>query len=253
MSGQLTVSTLSTSGANMRPMALAALIAIVLFSTSGTSFAQEWREFVSKEDLFGANFPGAPIVMPIVWETEYGVSLPARVYTVKQGPSSYSMTVVDYNPVKDILTAKAATCPPGTERCNGDTAFSGPGYWKNDVRGAMIYAAFQMMKRDVKVTYYMWNYLGQGVEVNELQLLNNADKSRTFASIYMHHNRLYVMEATVPGNYPPPGLFQQSIVLFEKDGTRANHGHVVFNGAEIEPNETYTGRGGGRTEGQPQD
>jgi hypothetical protein len=69
------------------------------------------------------------------------------------------MTVVDYNSVKDILTAKAATCPPGLERCNGDTAFSGPGYWKNDVRGAMIYAAFQMMKRDVKVTYYMWNYL----------------------------------------------------------------------------------------------
>ena len=91
MSGQLTVSTVSTSGTNMRPMALAALIAIVLFSTSGTSFAQEWSEFVSKEDFFGANFPGAPIVMPIVWETEYGVSLPARVYTVKQGPSSYSM------------------------------------------------------------------------------------------------------------------------------------------------------------------
>ena len=224
-------------------MALAALIAIVLFSTQGTSFAQEWREFVSKQDLFAANFPNEPIVMPMVWETEYGVSLPGRVYTVKQGPGSYSVTVVDYNSVKDILTARAAECPPGLERCNGDTAFSGPGYWKNDVRGAMIYAAFQMMKRDVKVTHYMWNYLGQGVEVNELQLLNNADKSRTFASIYMHHNRLYVMEATVPGNYPPPGLFQQSIVLLEPDGKRANHGHVVFNGAEVEPNEAYTRSG----------
>jgi len=235
----------------MKLTALAALIAIVLLST--TSFAEEWREFVSKEDLFGANFPGDPVVTSIVWETEYGVPLPGRVYSMKQGPSSYSITVVDYNSVKDILTAKAATCPPGEERCNGDTAFSGPGYWKNDVRGAMIYVAFQMMKRDVKVTHYMWNYLGQGVEVNELQLLNNADRSRTFVSIYMHHNRLYVMEATVPGNYPPPGLFQQSIVLLEADGKRANHGHVVFNGAEVEPNETYTGRGGGRTEGQPQD
>src|SRR5258706_14420277 len=99
MSGQLTVSTLSTSGRNMKLTALAALIAIVLFST--TSFAEEWREFVSKEDLFGANFPGDPVVTSIMWETEYGVSLPGRVYALKQGPSSYSVTVVDYNSVKN--------------------------------------------------------------------------------------------------------------------------------------------------------
>jgi hypothetical protein len=88
----------------------------------------------------------------------------------------------------------------------------------------------------------MWNYLGQGPEVNELQFTNNADQSRTFASIYMHHNRLYIMEGTVPGNYPPPGIFQQSISLYETDGTRASHGRVFFNGPEVDPNETYVGR-----------
>jgi len=225
----------------MRPRALIAIVFVS--SLSGTAFAQEWREFVSKADLFGCNFPGEPQVTETVWETEYGASLPARVYTVKQGPSTYSVTVVDYNAVRDILTEKAKRCPPGAERCNGVTAYSGAGYWKNDVRGAMIYTAFRFMQRDITLTHYMWNYLGEGPEVHELQFINNADQSRTFASIYMHHNRLYVMEGTVPGHYPPPGLFQQSISLLEEDGTRANHDRVVFNGAEVDPNETFVGRG----------
>jgi hypothetical protein len=222
----------------MRRMALLAIV--FMFSVSVTSFAQEWREFVSKEDLFGVNFPGEPVVTNIVWETEYGAMLPARVYTVKQGPSTYSVTAVDYNPVQKILTEKAEKCPPNLERCRGYTAYSGAGYWKNDVRGAMVYAAFKFLQRDIKVTHYMWNYLGQGPEVNEMQFINNKDQSRTFASIYMHHNRLYILEGTVPGNYPPPGLFQQSISLLEEDGKRSSHGRVFFNGAEVDPNETYT-------------
>jgi hypothetical protein len=145
-------------------------LAIVLSFCSQLSFAQEWREFTSKEDLFGCNFPGEPDVRNITWETEYGASLPARVYTVKQGPSTYSVTVVDYRPVKDILTEKSKNCPQGLERCNGLTSFAGPGYWKNDVRGAMVYAAFRIIQRDIKLTHYMWSFLGyEAVESNELQ------------------------------------------------------------------------------------
>src|SRR5262245_4390710 len=125
-------------------------LAMVSAFCSQVYFAQEWSEFVSKQDLFSCNFPGEPEVKSIVWESEYGASLPARVYTLKQGPSTYSVTVVDYNPVKNILTEKSKDCPPGLERCNGLTSFAGPGYWKNDVRGAMVYAAFRIMKRDIK-------------------------------------------------------------------------------------------------------
>ena len=221
-----------------------ALFAIVwLCAMAGDGFAQStWREFSSKEDRFSANFPGEPVVTQITWESEHGAVVPARVYTVTNGPAKYSMTVVDYNLVKAQLIEKAKSCPPGLERCLGRTAFSGDGYWKNDLRGAMIYAAFQYMKRDFKVTHYMWNHMGMGVEVNELQLTNNADQSRTFVTMNMHHNVLYVMEATVPGHYAPPGLFTQSISLYEADGSRANHGKVVFNGAELDPNEVYVGR-----------
>jgi hypothetical protein len=216
-----------------------------LCALTADAFAQDkWREFISKEDRFGANFPGEPVVTQITWTSEHGATVPARVYTVTDGPRTYSMTVVDYNLVKDQLIEKAKSCPAGLERCLGRTAFSGDGYWKNDLRGAMIYAAFQYMKRDFKVNHYMWNHLGMGVEVNELQMTNPVDQSRTYVSLYMHHNVLYIMEANAPASYPPPGLFTQSISLYEADGTRANHGKVVFNGAEIDPNEVYVGREG---------
>ena len=207
-------------------------------SASGVSFAQEWRPYVSKADLFSANFPGDPEVKEITWESEYGAVLPARVYTAKQGPNTYSLTAVNYNPVKDVLTEKAKQCPPDDERCDGLTAYSGAGYWKNDVRGAMLYATSKFLKRDIKVTHYMWNHHGSGNEVHELQFINNADRSRTFVSVYMHHNRLYVAEGTHPENYPPPGIFQQSISLLHAEG-EPNHTRVHFNAAELDPNETF--------------
>ena len=83
----------------------------------------------------------------------------------------------------------------------------------------------------------MWNYLGgQAIEANELQFVNNKDKSRTFVTMYMHHNILYLMEETKPGNQPPPGLFTQSMSLKEADGP-ARHDGVYFNGPTVEPGE----------------
>jgi len=217
---------------------LVALISLLFVSSA--SFAQEFKEFRGKQDLFAANFPGDPAVTSITWETEYGAQLPARVYTATlPGPRTYSVTVVDYNPVQDILTAKAKRCPDqADERCTGNTSFSGAGYWRNDVRGAMIYAASKFLLSDIKLTHITWNYLGfEGVEVNELQFTNNKDKSRNFVTIYLHHNRLYVMQETAPVNYPPPGLFVQSMSLFEADGRMANHERVYYNGVDIDPLE----------------
>ncbi len=222
---------------------IASFVIICVLSV-GTSFAQEWKTFTSKEDRFAVLLPADPQVTNIVWETEYGAKLPGRVYTVKHGANSYSVTVVDYNPLKAMGEAKANTCPPGLEGCGGTTAArrpdpNGPGYWKTDTRGALVYATFKFLQRDVKVTYYMWNWLGQGPEAHELQLINNADQSRTFAAMYMHHNWLYILEGTVPKDVPPPVIFQQSISLLEEDGRRARHNRTYFNAAELDPNEVF--------------
>jgi hypothetical protein len=130
------------------------------------------------------------------------------------------MTVVDYRPIEKLLTEKAKQCPPfADERCTGfgAGAIVGSGYWKTDVRGALVWASWQIMQRDARVTHYMWNFIDL-VEGHQLQLTNNADKSRTFVAIYMHDNRLYLSEGTVPDGDPPPGLFQQSLGFVDKDG-----------------------------------
>ena len=55
------------------------------------------------------------------------------------------------------------------------------------------------------------------VEGHRLQL-TNPDGSRTFAAIYRHGTRLYILEATVPTGAPAPGLFQQSLHVLDEEG-----------------------------------
>lgn len=81
------------------------------------------------------------------------------------------------------------------------------------------------------------------VEGHQLQLTNIADKSRTFASIYMHENRLYIMEGTVPAGYPEPALFQQSLGFIDKDGNGIRYQTRYVNGLPPPPR---AGRGGGQ-------
>jgi hypothetical protein len=136
----------------MRRLLLISIMFVVSMPAISFAFAQEeWKEFRSNEDHFTAKFPGNPTVTDTVWESEYGAYLPAHIYTAKQGPGTFSMTVVDYNLAKMLDTQNAKRCPPALEPCDGLTSYSGEGYWKNDVRGAMIYAEFKMMQRDAKV------------------------------------------------------------------------------------------------------
>ena len=202
-------------------MRLTAVVsALFILSSVAPAFGQEWAEFTNREDGFRVNFPGEPKVAQTTYTSEYGADLPSRVYSVTRGRERYSMTVVDYRPIEKILTEKAKKCPPfADERCTGFGAGAavGSGYWKTDIRGALVWASWQFMQRDVKVTHYMWNFVDL-VEGHQLQLTNNADRSRTFVSIYMHDNRLYIMEGTVPAGDPEPGLFQQSLGFVDKDG-----------------------------------
>src|SRR2546422_11503309 len=165
----------------MRPMPL--ISATLVLSISAPSFAQEWVEFASREERFTCVFPTQPKVSETTWTSEYGAVLPARVYSATQGQSRYSLTVVDYNPVERLLVEKSKSCPAGTETCQG-VADWGLGYWKNDVRGAIVYATAKFVQRDVKVTHLMWNSQAL-VQGQESQTTNNADQSRTWASIYI--------------------------------------------------------------------
>src|SRR3977135_3436379 len=126
----------------------------LVLSVSGPLFAQEWIEFASREDRFTCNFPTQPKVTETTYRSQHEADLPARVYSATQGQSRYSVTVVDYNQAQRILTEKAKSCPAGAE--NGVGGPGDEGHWKADIRGALEYASWQLMKRGAKLTLFVW-------------------------------------------------------------------------------------------------
>ena len=213
-------------------MRLTPLISSMLvIAMSGTAFAQEWEEFLSKEERFTCNFPGTPTITETTWTSQFGAILPARVYSGTQGTGKFSITVVDYNPIQRLLSERSMSCPAGAETCQGIHDW-GLGYWKNDVRSAVVYAASKFFQRDAKVVNVMANFADL-VAGQEVQLANNADQSKTYASIYMHDNRLIILEATVPRNYPPPTIFQQSLGWLDDKGVRIRYNNINHNEPDV--------------------
>jgi hypothetical protein len=222
----------------------------LILSIAGTAAAQEWDLYVSARDGFKVDFPGQPKVTETTWKSQLDYMLPARVYSADRGRERYSLTVVDYSGIEQQGLARAKACPPGNQQCRENAGpVIGPGYWKQDERGAIVYATFKLLQRDAKVTSLAWEWQDM-VEGHLIQLTNNADQSRTFAYVAMHEHKLYILEGTVPKGYPEPGLFQQSLGWVDKDGNGIRYQSVYSNayhgmGVYPKPPIAGAGRGGG--------
>ena len=94
-------------------------------------------------------FPGQPKVTTTTWKSEFDYMLPARVYSAEKGRERYSVTVVDYGVIEQQGIARRKACPAGAEPCIGSD-LSGPGYWRHDVRGALIFATSKFLQRDAR-------------------------------------------------------------------------------------------------------
>jgi hypothetical protein len=182
------------------------------------SAAQQWTTYANKLDRFEVNFPGQPTVADMTWPSEYGAVFPGRVYSYEANGARYSVTVIDYTNAEKVHAA----------RTNRTEADSGAMYWQIDVQASIDYAASKFRQRPgAKVTYDAWHYIDL-ISGHQLQL-TNADQSRTFAAIYLHESRLYIIEATVPAKAPQPGLFQQSLSLLDEAGNRVRYNSIYFN------------------------
>jgi len=190
----------------------------VLFS--GFATAQEWRTFTDQSEFFSVNFPDEPEVTEISYPSEYGVTLPAKVYAVRNGDSLHSVTVVDYNQAQRIYEE----LPDRTDEGNNAAL------WLYDQRASVAYAARAFRLRGGEVTYDAWHHIDL-VEGHQLQI-TNSDDSRTYAGMYLHDGRLYVVEATVPPGSLPQGLFQQSLTFLDEGGNRIRY--------RLEPNGATT-------------
>jgi hypothetical protein len=223
------------------PFVLSALLLFV----PGSSLAQEWIEYSNRVDRFFINFPSQPTVQDISWKSEYEAQFPARVYTAQQGGSRYSVTAVDYTNAAKIHAERAKSCDPVAHPgCRGtdEDGAQGAGSYKYETRGAPDYVTSQIIQRDGKVTYLAWAVIDR-IEGKYIHM-TNPDRSRTFFGIYMHDNRLYITEATVPAGYPEPGLFQQSLRFLDENGNPVRYQTIYTNGFPAPPRA-----GGGRGRG----
>ncbi len=161
-------------------------------------FAADWTEFVDKAERFGVNLPGQPDVRETTYTSWRGAVLPAKVYTVKDGARSYSVTVVNYQ--------KVGTGDAGT----------------TDVLGSIAWAAWSVRKRPgIEVKYDAYAQADR-IEGHEIYLVN-ADKTQTSIGIFLHASRLYILEANVPAGSPPALQFQQSLEIFDDKGVRVRY------------------------------
>jgi hypothetical protein len=174
----------------MRLIQVSATISILCIA--GPSRAQDWIEYVDRAERFGVSLPGQPTVASSTYVSEDGKNLPARVYTTQDGPSRYSVSVVNY--------------------ADADVRV---------VRGSIAHAAWNFRKRGGEITYDAFAQVDR-IEGHQLYI-TNPDRSRTFVAIHLHARRLYILEATVPPGSPFPGLFQQSLTILDAQGNRIRY------------------------------
>ncbi|HET9194715.1 MAG TPA: hypothetical protein VFO21_17660 [Vicinamibacterales bacterium] len=203
-------------------------LAVVILSLPEPAFAQEWARFVSTDDGFSANYPGQPALAVTTYPTEYGQTLPARVYRAIDAFGRYSTTVVDYRGLEKLHTARVAKClaAKGANQQDGDTCQND---FRLDIAGATDHAVWNYIKRDgVKMTHYMYYFIE--LVSGRLLQMTNADRSRTYAAIHQHAGRLYIHEATVGSGTPEPILFMQSLAWADEKGLAIRYRTIYTEG-----------------------
>ena len=159
---------------------------------SGSAYAQRWIPYSNTLDGFRLMAPGAFEIEEIDFETEYGIVVPARIYSHVNDVGRFSVTVVDYRDSQRLHEERIREL---------DGVYIGI-YGQVDVRGSVAYAAKKIRDRASTIEYDAYHYISR-VDGHQLQT-TNPDQTRTFAAIYLRESRLYVVDATVAANTTPP-------------------------------------------------
>jgi hypothetical protein len=185
------------------------MVIVLTIMCSGPAFSQAWIDYYSSTDDFRIHTPGEFEITEIAYPSEYGVELPARVYSYEPGGDHYIVTVVDYTQAERLHA----------ERSRNEAEYLL--YWEIDIRASVAYAATNFRQRGGEITYDAYHYIDR-IEGHQLQITNE-DKSRTYAAVYLHDSRLYIVEATVEPGSLPPGFFQQSLQFMDENGVRIRY------------------------------
>ena len=192
------------------------IAAACLLSLVRPAFAADWIEYKNMQDHFGVNSPGEPTAEAIKWKSEYESMFPAMVYRWQDGANRYSVTVVDYSDSEALYTAN-----------HHSADFQAAAYWQIDILGSIQYAATQYRYRPgVKVNFDNFHYINL-ITGHQLQL-DNPNGTKTYVAIYLHENRLYILDATVTRTAPAPIIFQQSFEVLDTEGKAIRYRTYYF-------------------------
>lgn len=193
-------------------------LTLSMFLLSPLALAQTWVVYQNMADNFSINVPapGEPEIEEIAYPSEYDAVFPGRVYTVRSGDSTYSVTVIDYTDSEEIHLART-----NTTEADSPITYD---YWRIDFLASVAYAATNFRTRGGEVNYDAWHHIDRvpGHQLN----LTNSDESRGFIGIYLHKTKLYILEARVPKGYPPQGHFQQSLSFLDEQGGRIRYDYA---------------------------
>jgi hypothetical protein len=163
------------------------------------ALAQDWAEYVNRENFFTVNFPGDPEEKSVPYKTGKGTGLTAHEFTASAPADTllagtYSVTVVDYNAALPeigtaIQEAAAAIRAKGAVKYDGSNNVDQMASWRLTVE--------------------------------------TADKHRLLAEILTAaNNRLYIVLADTAITAPPPAQFQASVQILDENGVRIRYKSV---------------------------
>jgi hypothetical protein len=132
--------------------------------------------------------------------------VPARIYRHENEGGVYTMTVVDYRDSQRLHE----------ERIQALDDIYLPVYGQVDVRASVAFAARELRERAASIEYDNYHYINR-VDGHQLHT-TNPDGTRTFAGLYLHRSRLYILDATINPGTPPGGMFQQSLEFIDENG-----------------------------------
>jgi hypothetical protein len=152
---------------------------VAIFAACTPAGAQGWTEYEYPNETFTAAFPGEPKVETTSYKAPGGRLVEARVYSVLQAGGEFKVTVADMS---------------DTEESPGNV---------------MAYAVFMLSRRGelkVNIPHATRRVIGRQA------IIDGADGSQTYASVFFHDQRLYQIEGTVlaGGSTADAFRFQQS-------------------------------------------
>jgi hypothetical protein len=161
----------------------------------GAASAQGWAEYISTDDNFLTNFPGQPTVEAFDYDYETGQlpefvgEISAKRYQAMDGDSRYAIIVVNYQMVDHVTTLKGSIA-----------------------HAASLYRAMG------ETTYDSYAHL-ERLDGHQLQLELPGGR-QMYVGIYFHYpdRKLYILEAEVPPNAPPPQHFVAALQILDEEG-----------------------------------